>query len=67
MLGLPDPLIYQMAAILGASGVAGLALEARWTHKTVLRHDRQLSGTEHRRGIASLVNEYLRGKESDEN
>jgi hypothetical protein len=64
---LPDPIVYQMAAILGASGLAALGIEARWTHKAVLRHDRQLSGTEHRRGIASLVNEHLRGTENDEN
>ncbi|KAA9399678.1 hypothetical protein [Haloarcula sp. CBA1129] len=64
---LPDPIIYQMAAILGASGLAALGIEARWTHKAVLRHDRQLSGTDHRKGIATLVNKYLRGKETDEN
>ncbi|GGK63512.1 hypothetical protein [Haloarcula sebkhae] len=67
MLGLPDPLIYQMAAILGASGVAGLALEARWHRNAVLRHERQLSGTDHRKGVLTLVNEHLRGKETDEN
>lgn len=64
---LPDPIVYQMAAILGASGICGLYLEARWQHKTVLRHERQLSGTDHRRGIVSLVNEHLRGKEDHEN
>ncbi|MBV0901823.1 hypothetical protein [Haloarcula salina] len=64
---IPDPIIYQTAAILGASGLAGLALEARWQHKAVLRHERQLSGTDYRRGIVSLVNEHLRGKEDHEN
>ncbi|AAV45611.1 unknown [Haloarcula marismortui ATCC 43049] len=64
---LPDPIVYQTAAIVIAGALSAIAIEARWTHKAVLRHDRQLNGSDHRKGIAVLVNEHLRGTEKDEN
>jgi len=62
---LPEAIVYQTAAIVTAGALSAIAIEARWTHKAVLRHDRQPNGTNHRKGIAALVNKHLRGK--DEN
>ncbi|EMA12327.1 hypothetical protein [Haloarcula marismortui] len=61
----PEAIIYQSTAIITAGALSAIAIEARWTHKTVLRHDRMLDGTEHRAGIIELVNEHLRGKNED--
>ncbi|GGM26815.1 hypothetical protein [Haloarcula argentinensis] len=61
----PEAIIYQAAAIITASGVAGLAIEARWTRNATLRHERQLNGTQHRKGVVELVNKHLRGKNED--
>lgn len=58
----PETIIYQSAAIVTAAALSSIAIEARWAHKTLLRHDRQLGGTEYRKGIVQLVNKHLRGK-----
>ncbi|TQR22074.1 hypothetical protein C9J85_03090 [Haloferax sp. wsp5] len=51
---LPDPIVYQTAAIVIAGALSAIAIEARWTHKAVLRHARRLNGSDHRTGIAVL-------------
>jgi len=58
----PEAIVYQAAAIVTATGIGALAIEARWTRNAALRHERQLNGTDHRKGVVELVNEHLRGK-----
>ncbi|MHC3379401.1 hypothetical protein [Haloarcula sp. H-GB5] len=62
---IPEAIIYQSTAIITAGALSALAIEARWTRNTTLKHERQLNGTEHRTGLAELVNKHLRGKNED--
>ncbi|MDS0280632.1 hypothetical protein [Haloarcula onubensis] len=48
---IPDQIIYQASAIVGASGFVGGAVEAYRTRKAVERNTRTLHGTEYRKGL----------------
>jgi len=58
---IPEQIIYQGAAIVGASALIGGYVEARRTRQAVEKHDRALYGTDHRKGLVEVVNE-MRGK-----
>lgn len=57
---IPDQIIYQASAIVGASGFVGGALEAYRTRKAVERHGRTLYGTEHRDGLVQRLADLRR-------
>jgi hypothetical protein len=57
---IPEQIIYQSSAIVGASGLVGGAIEAYRTRKAVERHSRTLYGTEYREGIVSKVRRLIR-------
>ena len=57
---IPPEIGNQLAAIVGASGFLGAWVEAYRTRRAVMKHDRYLEGTDHRKGVVQLVNENLR-------
>lgn len=54
---LPEQVVYQVAALVAASGIVGIAVEARRTRQAVEKHDRVLFGTSHRKGLVEKVSE----------
>jgi len=54
---LPEQVVYQAAAIVGASGLVGGFIEARRTRQAVEKHDRTLYGTDYRPGLVARVKE----------
>lgn len=53
----PEQIVYQVAALVGASGLVGGAVEARRTRQAVEKHDRTLYGTDYRPGLVDRVKE----------
>jgi len=65
---IPEQIIYQASAIVGASGLVGGAVEAYRTRKAVERNSRTLHGTEYRKGLVEKVADLrarIRRGESD--
>ena len=63
---IPDPIVYQAAAITAASGAVAVAVEARRTRKAVEQHDRTLYGTEHRKGLVTKFRRLKRRVEGSD-